>query len=121
MKELGKVQDVFFGIEDHGILTISIRLDFGGSEQSFGNIGLCYNDRENNRWLDEDGAGMTFIYRILEFFGVTEFPKIEGKTVYALKKDYFSMIDGLERTKFEGGKRFLLDDWKKQFWPDKYK
>ena len=119
-KELAKVENVFFGIEDHGILTFIIYLDYGGSSQGFGNIGLSYHDRERDMWLDEKGAGMTMIYNILGFFGVRQFEHIKGKTVYAIKDERDNVI-GLERTKFDGGAKFMLDDWRKKFWPEKYK
>ena len=39
-RELGKVQSVRLEIEDHGILTLGVGIDFGGTFQSFGGYTL---------------------------------------------------------------------------------
>lgn len=47
-RQLGKIDDVNLTIEDHGILTLQVGFDFGGTHQGFG--GYCldtYNEEEN--------------------------------------------------------------------------
>lgn len=47
--EIGKVRDVFFGIEDHGILTLNIDFDYGGSCQGTGHLCLSNFDKSKDR------------------------------------------------------------------------
>ena len=72
-RELGIVDYVTYGKEDHDILTCSIGIDFDGSHQGFG--GLC---------LDEK-VGPDFVNSICELFDVSFLKDIVGKKVYALR------------------------------------
>ena len=117
-RELGKVESIYFGREGHGIMTFWVHLDFGDSGQGFGGIVL---DKYNEKTKEREGTahGMDLYMQLLDFFGVEELHKAKGTAVYALRKDgtYGKSIMALERTKFEGGKVFSLDEWRKKWFP----
>lgn len=64
-------------IESHGILTVWLYLDYGGSGQVFGGYGL-----QANPWPKEirNRAGI-FIRRILETVGVEKWSELKRKTI----------------------------------------
>lgn len=117
LHEPGVIAAVFYGKEDHGILTCSIRIDFKGSTQSFGN--LC---------LDEK-LGPDFVRAVCENFGVKVpsaptqrelrecLNQLVGQRCYALRcfDDYNTPIEGLEN---QYGDAFLLTTWRRQYFPD---
>lgn len=114
VKELAKVQSVFFGLNDYNTLTIYIALDFGGATQSFGGYMLdTYNSASDTR----EGAahGLDLFLRVLHLFGVSELKDIVGRNVYALYDDNNHAICGLELPPFDGGRKLLLADWLKRW------
>lgn len=117
-KELGKVDRVFFGFEDHGILTCWVHLSFGGTGQGFGGCALDESNEKGRRV--GTAGGLDFILRLLELFKVDELGKIAGRTVYALREtdSYGAPIIGLEVPAFDGGGSFRLKDWQAQWFPE---
>lgn len=80
-------------IEDHGILTATVRLDYGSIVQGFGG----YN-------LDMDGEAKSFIRGCLKAAGVDKWSELKGKTIrvratpshvlaigHIIKDEWFSM------------------------------
>ena len=68
-------------IEDHGILTAGLFLDYSGSGQEFG--GYCLG---SSRPLQDKGNIMGhFIRRILEVVGVSDWDNLKGKTIRVKK------------------------------------
>lgn len=104
---------MFFGIEDHGILVLSLTLNFGDYTQSTGG-------QECSWWPEGETRprgmiyGTDFMCALLDFFDVKELDKIKGVVVYGVydKEDIRGNILGLERTPFDGGKRLLFTDWR---------
>jgi len=104
-RESAKVQEVFYGKEDHGILTCSLMLGSeGNSMQGFGNLAL-----------DEE-TGPAFVSSICELFKVNKLGKIKGKSCFALRcwPDWNTSIEGIE----VDGSRFLLTQFRRKFWPN---
>jgi hypothetical protein len=101
------IDKVFYGTEDHGILTCCLYLRFGtgGSGQGFGNLVL------------DAKTGLDFKQSLSEFFG-KPFDAIVGSKCFALRcwGDLQDHIVGLE---LPNGKRFTLYAWCKKHWPDK--
>jgi len=97
-KELGRIDRVFLGIEDHGIFALSFGVDFGGSGQSIGAFNLQYN------------GSWRFVRDFLDLFGVYDIQDIKGKTVFALYDSELnnSLIRGFETPKFEGGRTLIF-------------
>src|SRR5689334_16530227 len=60
-------------IEDHGILTAWLNLDYGGTRQSFGGYGLYVPNHPDN-------AGK-FIWRCLKVIGVRDWKELSNKTI----------------------------------------
>lgn len=88
--ELGKIDDCRLHIEDHGILTISIGFDFGGTHQGFGGYSLG-----NEKWATKEPV----IYALMRFFDVDELEKIIGRYAYAIRDGY--KIVAIKKIEFE--------------------
>ena len=81
-----RIESTMLGVEDHGILTCSVHLDYGGTGQSFGGFGL-------DEWVEEKKCrcgtayGMEFIRRVLGVVGVERWEDLPGKHV-RVKAEY---------------------------------
>jgi hypothetical protein len=64
-------------IEDHGLLTAFLMLDYGGTVQGFGGYGL-YSPAKK---VKEKNFAGHFIYRTLETVGVYEWENLVGKAI----------------------------------------
>lgn len=116
-RQLGKIDDVNLTIEDHGILTLQIGFDFGGTHQGFGGYCLDTYNKETDR-REGHASGTDFILRLLKTFGVSKLSDIEGKPAYALRDDRGVKIIGIETPEFDGSKKFLIEDWRKRWFPE---
>lgn len=116
-KQLGKIKSVFFGFEDHKILSFMISFDFGGTGQGFGGYALDTFDKSKNRRVG-CAAGTDLILKLLNLFGVNELSEIEGRHCYALRDKSFGPIVGLQTTEPEGDKMFLIQDWQKEWFSE---
>ncbi|TXH44291.1 MAG: hypothetical protein E6Q97_32975 [Desulfurellales bacterium] len=119
MKEqLGKVRSIFFGREDHGILTFMVQVDFGGSTQGFGGYSLDIYDKELKRRVGH-AAGTDLVLNLLNLFGVDELQRAEGMPVFAIRDEgWGGKIIGLRTPDFDGGREFLIKDWQKKWFPN---
>ncbi len=104
-KELGTITKAEIYVEDHGILTSSILIDFKGSFQSFGGLAL-------SKEVSSD-----YISSVCEIFGVKSLDDLVGKQCYALRNSnsWGEMIEGLESL---DGKRFTHYSWRKRLFPE---
>lgn len=66
--------------DDHGVLTVWLHLDYGGSGQGFGGYVLYVPPTHKSFRMDQGYAGH-FIWRVLEIAGVTEWSQLKGKTI----------------------------------------
>jgi hypothetical protein len=80
--ENARISSAFLGVEDHGIFTFSLMLDFDGSGQGFGQYGL---DEWSKAQDDRVGIGygIDVLKAILEVVGVEEWGQLKGKLVRA--------------------------------------
>lgn len=118
LREPGVIAAVFYGKEDHGILTCSIRIDFNGSTQSFGN--LCLTEELGPDFVRavcvsfgvKVPTGLVLLSTLRECLG-----RLIGERCYALRcfDDYNTPIEGLEN---QYGDAFLLTTWRRQHFPD---
>lgn len=93
---------------DHGILTTRITFKSAdGWYQGFGNI--CLDKK----------SGSDFVKELCSTFGVTYIKDIIGKRCYALYSfgRYNDPIDGL--LSVDTGKKFVIDTWRRKYWPAK--
>ena len=72
--------------DDHGMLTIWIGLNYGGSDQGFGGYAL-YLPKSFKHHNKSDGYCGHFIWRVMEIADVSEWRNIIGKTV-RVKSDH---------------------------------
>lgn len=91
-------------IEDHGILSGWLYLDYGDSGQGFGGYALYLPKSYNHHILNVGYAGH-WIYRVLEIAGVNKWSDLPGKTI-RVKCDW---------NKIRSIGHIIKDDW---FTPD---
>ncbi len=118
-EQLARVDDVFFGYEDHGILTMSVALDYNGSShQSFGGYCLDSFDKDLDRRIGT-AAGMDYIIQIMKVFGARSLDEIKGKMCFAIKDEegYFGKVIGLKQIPQDGDRKFLIKDWQEKWFP----
>lgn len=72
-----KIRAVRLGIEDHGILTATIDLDYGGAGQGFGNFALDRYDPQTKKRVGDPACG-TFIRRCLDVFEIRWWERLPG-------------------------------------------
>lgn len=118
--ELGKITNVDLCIEDHGILTLMVSFDFGGTCQGFGGYALDTSPAKPKGPRIGSGAGTDFILRLLRLFGVNRLEEIVGRSAYAIRETdgWNSPIIGIETPKFDGGEKFLVADWRAAWFPE---
>ena len=79
-----KITGTMLGIEDHGIFSFYLYLDYGGSSQGAGGYSLDTPIRDNEgKFLCRRGtaAGMELIARILQLVGVEKWEDLKGKSI----------------------------------------
>jgi hypothetical protein len=77
-----KITNTMLGVEDHGILTFYVTLEWRGGTQSLGGFALDqYNGEDKDRL--GFGAGLTAIRKILETVGVERWEQLKGQLVRA--------------------------------------
>lgn len=109
-RELGRVTKVIFGIEDHGILTLNLIFDFGGTAQSTGGYCCSWGPQGESRPRGTV-AGADLVCAMLHFWKVRSLDEIKGQVAYVLRGTPGGSILGLERTAFDGGEKFIWKDW----------
>ena len=72
-----KITSTMLGVEDHGILSAWLNLDYGGSGQGFGGYALDVWDESRQKRIGQ-AYGAEFIRRILEVLEVTKWEKLPG-------------------------------------------
>lgn len=75
-----KISRAFLGYEDHGILTIFLTLDYGGSGQAFGGYALDKYDGVEKKRVAHAGCG-AFVAGVLRVTECDSWEKIVGKLV----------------------------------------
>lgn len=74
------IQRASIGIEDHGLLTAFVTLDYGGACQGFG--GYAFYSAGWKGGPGRNAMGL-FVYRVLEIAGVSNWHELPGKCVRA--------------------------------------
>lgn len=104
-----KIRRTMLGIEDHGILTGMIDLDYGHSGQGFGGNAFDEPVRdEKDKFIGRRGTafGMEFIRRVLEVLEVDSWEKLPG--TFCRVQAGFGLIEAIGHP--------LKDKW---FFPEK--
>jgi len=93
------IKDTMLGIEDHGVFTASITLDYGGTCQAFG--GYCLGYPPTTEVDVPSDAASRFIQRVLEVAGVNEWEKLIGRPIRA--RSTHSHVEAIGH--------FMKEDW----------
>lgn len=119
-KDIAKITDTMLGVEDHGILTCYLTVDYGGSGQLIGGYGLDNPVKdENGKFLRREGTafGMEFIARVIRACGVMKWEDVKGRTIYVLQDLEAdspawgsSKVMGIENLPTEPGEQFIFQD-----------
>ena len=75
-----RIESTNLGVEDHGILTVFIYLDYGGTSQGFGGHFLDDYDEKTNKRTASKACGL-FVKKVLEVVGVENWEDLPGKFV----------------------------------------
>ena len=75
-----QITGVSFGKEDHGIMTLMLRLTYDGSGQGFGGYALDNYDPIKKRRIGT-AYGMEYIMRLLDTLEIQDFGELEGQHV----------------------------------------
>jgi hypothetical protein len=103
-KVIGKIEKTMLGFE-HGILTATLSINYGGAGQGIGGYVLANSDL-----LSPAGKWIT---RVLLACGVESWEQLQGRTIYVLKASeaYGAETLGIENLPTEPGERFLFEEW----------
>lgn len=74
------IENTSLGTEGHGIMTIWLHLNYGGSGQGFGGYSLDDYDEKKEKRIGT-AYGCEFIKRILEVVGVEKWEDLKGKHI----------------------------------------
>jgi hypothetical protein len=103
-RQEGVVKTVFYGLEDHGILTCSLGIEFDGMHQGFGGL-----------HLDETTTGPLFKQAICDFFD-RPFDSIVGTPVIGLWC-FGRLNEPIEGLELPSGRRFTISGWQRKHNP----
>lgn len=74
--ENARIENTMLGIEDHGIMTCWVYLDYGGAARGFGGYSL-----DQSAGKEGHAKSILFIRKILETVGVGKWEELRGKYV----------------------------------------
>ncbi len=86
--------------DDHGLLTVWLHLDYGGSGQGFGGYALYLPKSWKHHQKNAGWAGH-FLWRVMEVASVTRWDQLPGKTIRVKR----------EHSKVHAIGHILKDDW----------
>lgn len=87
--ENGRIDSTMLGIEDHGILSYKIGINFAGYHQEFGGYSLDAPKKDDEgKFLERIGTdyGMESINRILKVLKVDTWEKLKGTSLRVKRK-----------------------------------
>jgi hypothetical protein len=103
-----RIDSTMLGIEDHGIFTFNLTLDYGGSFQGAGGWSLDAYDQSLNKRIGA-AFGISVIIEILRIAGVDEWEKLKGQHILAVKEPgWGGYIRGISNR--AGTKHLMFDD-----------
>lgn len=100
-----KITDVFLGFEDHGIFTMTLDVDFGGSGMKIGGYNL----------QGDTGFAAAFIRGVLQATDSNDITQVKGKTVLLVTSTHPDNpgrigVLGIKQMPFDGGSEFLFEE-----------
>ncbi len=82
-----RIANTTLGIEDHGVMTFWLHLEWPGAGQGLGGYMLDHTDSENHDERIGHGHGIIAMRKILETVGVDSWEQLKGKLV-RIKKNH---------------------------------
>lgn len=122
-RKIAKIERAFLGIEDHGILTATLLMDYGGVSQSIGGYALDEPIRDSaDNFLGRRGTafGMEWIARVIRACGVSSWEEVQGRTVHVLcdgAGEWTARPIGIAPLPTEKGEAFIFDDLAAEHFP----
>jgi hypothetical protein len=115
-KQLAKIKDARLSMDRNTFLTFWITLNYeGAGHQGFGGYCLDAYDDEKERRVGT-AAGCEIIRQLLDMFKVNDFREMKGRIVYAIREEgWNSKVVGIEIPEFDGGGKFSIAEWKKEW------
>lgn len=100
-EQIARITSTFLGVEDHGIFTATIQVDYGGSAQGIGQYDL------------RGAGGSTWLMKFLAACGGGTWESLVGRTILVLKEHdgWNSRVVGVEPLPFDDGEPFIFEDW----------
>lgn len=74
-----KITSTMLGIEDHGVLTVYLTLDYGGAGQGFGGHVLDGPYDEATKRRADSAAFALYVRRVMEVVGVNSWEALKGQ------------------------------------------
>ena len=98
-----KIKDTMLGIEDHGIMTFMLHLDYEGSGQGAGGYSLDTPIKKDGQHWQRVGTagGMNLVMEIMKVVGVSKWEDLKGKYIRAQA----------DQRKVHAIGHFLKDEW----------
>ena len=116
-RKIAKIESTMLGIEDHGIFTAYVFMNYGGSSQGFGGYVLDkLVDRETYR-REPMPSALGFVTGVLQAAGVDSWERLKGRTLFVLfanDDEWNEKPIGLEPLPTEPGKRWMASEWAEQ-------
>jgi hypothetical protein len=105
--EIGRIREIFLGIEDHGILALAVHLSFGSKHQGYGHFAIDTYDAAQKKRVGCAGGGEVLL-RLHTFLGVTQLRQGVGQAIIVERDDgsAFGDISRLRRLPCDGGAVF---------------
>lgn len=119
-KKIAKITSVTLEIEDHGILTLNIGLDYGGVHQSYGGYALdTFSEKEDRRIGTRYGTEC--ILRLLRAFSATCLEEITGKYCYTNFNNsaHSAFVQSITTLEPDGSNYFSFKEIAKEIGDDK--
>ena len=98
-----KIKSTMLGIEDHGIMSFMLHLDYGGSGQGAGGYCLDTPIHQGETFIKRVGTagGMSLIIEIMKVVGVEKWEDLPGKVIRVKA----------EQSKVHAIGHFMDDEW----------
>jgi hypothetical protein len=120
-KQLGIIEGTELGVEDHGVLSFWLHVNFGGAGQGFGGYALDEPHGRGSGFKGRHGTafGCEVILRVLGAVGVEKWEDLKGKEIWVYRDtDNFlaGKILGIEAPDYRSHEgAFFIEDTAKEY------
>jgi hypothetical protein len=104
------IKSTFLGVEDHGIFTFFLNLDYGSSGQGAGGYTLDDKPKKVEHRREGTAEGMSLIMEILKTVGVDKWESLPGKHIRAIADhEHVEAIGNILQDKWLNFKEFYAE------------